>query len=73
MDYGGLKEDIAKRICKDLTDFSIYCQKNDSDDNEYMNDKNDYALAIGDDGNTGRMNKAEDARFRARRNETREK
>jgi len=34
-----------------------------------MNDKSDYALAIGDDRNTDRMNKAEEARFRARRNE----
>jgi len=39
------------------------------DNDEYMNDKSDYALAIGDDRNTDRMNKAEEARFRARRNE----
>lgn len=72
LDYGGLKEDIAKRICKGLTDFSVLCQKNDDDDgsDEYISDKGDYAAATGiDDENTGRTNEIRDARFRAGRNE----
>ncbi|KYN11044.1 hypothetical protein ALC57_16823 [Trachymyrmex cornetzi] len=75
LDYGGLKEDIAKRICKSLMDFHILCQNDDDsdddgDDDEDASSKSDYVPANGmGNENTGGVNEVGNVGFHARRNE----
>jgi len=52
LDYGGLKEDIAKRICNSLMDLNTLCiNDDDSDDDDDLDegasDKSDDAAMVG--------------------------